>query len=362
MEKSGKSGKSGVLVLGDGSVYYGAGFGASALAVGEIVFNTSMTGYQEALTDPSYAGQILTLTYPLIGNYGVSEGDFESDRIHAEGFVVREACASPVHAKSRETIDEFLKRNDVPGIAGIDTRALVRKIRNFGVMPACIAVDNGKMDVRELLGKARALDYSAINFVESVSHRGAREFGPGAKTVVLIDCGAKMSIVRELVKRDARVVALPHNATEKQILRHEPDGIVISNGPGDPARLGYIARTVRALMRKLPVFGICLGNQILAYAGRGRTYKLKFGHRGSNHPVKDLKTGKVYITSQNHGFAVDAKSLPHEFEVTHINCNDGTVEGIRHKELPARAVQYHPEANPGPYDSGYLFDEFVENL
>ena len=354
--------RKGVLVLGDGSVYYGAGFGASAVSVGELVFNTSMTGYQEALTDPSYAGQILTLTYPLVGNYGISDTDFESDAIHARGFVVREACAHPVHSKSKESIDSFLKRNDVPGIAGIDTRALVRKLRSFGVLPACIAVDSGKMDVRELLEKARGLDYSAINFVEQVSPKGAREFGPGAKTVVLIDCGAKMSIIRELLKRNVRVVALPHDVKVGGILKYEPDGVVISNGPGDPARLGYIARTVRCLMKKLPVFGICLGNQILARAGGARTYKLKFGHRGSNHPVKDLRTGRVYITSQNHGFAVDERTLPREFEVTHINCNDGTVEGIRHKKLPAYAVQYHPEANPGPYDSGYLFDEFVENL
>ncbi|MBI4399574.1 glutamine-hydrolyzing carbamoyl-phosphate synthase small subunit [Candidatus Micrarchaeota archaeon] len=350
------------LVLSDGSIYYGTGFGAETVSVGEIVFSTSMTGYQEALTDPSYAGQILTLTYPLIGNYGINKEDFESRKIFVRGFVVREECNEPVHWKADKNIDKFLKEYDVPGIANVDTRAIVRKIRNFGVTPACLAVYENEVDVQELLEKAKALDYSSIDFVKEVAFEKEVRYGDFDDTIVLIDCGVKMNMIRELNSRGYSVVSVPPTARTKEILSYEPKGIVISNGPGDPALLGYVAKTARELMNRLPVFGICLGNQILAYAVGGKTYKMKFGHRSANQPVKELETGRVYITTQNHGFAVDGKSLPKDMEVTHINCNDNTIEGMRHKELPVFSIQYHPEAHPGPRDSTYMFDRFVENL
>ena len=353
-----------LLVLRDGSVFPGKGFGAEAISTGELVFNTGFCGYQETLTDPSYAGQILTATYPLIGNYGVNLEDFESDRVQVSGFVVREVCNKPFHMKSKETLDGFLKRSGIPGIYDVDTRAIVRRIREFGVMPACLSVYSGKKpDEEELLGEARKLDYSKIDFVDIVTTKKEKKYlVDGKHKVVLIDCGVKMSIIRELLKRNISVVSVPARTGAEEILSMNPDGVVISNGPGDPALLTYVAKTARELMHKLPVFGICLGHQVIAHAVGGRTFKLKFGHRGGNHAVKDLESGRVYITSQNHGYAVDEKSLPKEFIVTHRNCNDNTVEGIGHKELPVFSVQYHPEAGPGPLDSRYLFDKFVGEL
>ncbi|MFA6036354.1 MAG: glutamine-hydrolyzing carbamoyl-phosphate synthase small subunit [Candidatus Micrarchaeia archaeon] len=353
----------GALVLKDGTVYTGEGFGAPAISVGELVFSTAMTGYQEGLTDPSYAGQILMPTYPLIGNYGVNADDFESSRIWARGFVVRERCKEYGHEKARESIDEFLKRFGVPGISGVDTRAIVRKIRSAGVMPACIAAYEGEVDFNDLLERARALDYSSIDFVKEVSEKQTKVYGEVKRgKVVLIDGGAKMGIVRDLNALGVQVVVVNCEADYEEIMGHEPDGLMVSNGPGDPERLGYMASTLRKFIGRMPVFGVCLGIQVLAHAVGGKTYKLKFGHRGANHPVKDLETGMVRITTQNHGFAVDAKSLPKEYVVTHVNGNDGTVEGMRHKELPVFAVQYHPEANPGPRDSVYLFEKFVKML
>ena len=354
--------KKALLLLSDGSRFEGRGFGSETSSTGEIVFNTSFCGYQEALTDPSYAGQILTMTYPLIGNYGINAEDFESDRAQVSGFVVKEECNTPQHAKSKETLDAFLRRFDIPGISGVDTRAIVRRIREYGVMPACVSVYTGRQpDYQELMDEVKKLDYSKIDFVERVTSKGRREFeADGGASVVLIDCGVKMGIVRELVKRGISVTLVPARTKSKDILAMKPDGVVISNGPGDPERLGYLASTSKELMKRVPIFGICLGHQILAQAVGGRNFKLKFGHRGSNHPVKDLRTGRVYITSQNHGYAVDEKTLPKEFIVTHRNCNDGTVEGFRHKELPVFSVQYHPEASPGPLDSKYFFDEFKE--
>jgi len=356
--------KKALLVLRDGSVFYGKGFGAEAISTGELVFNTGFCGYQEMLTDPSYAGQILTATYPLIGNYGVNEEDFESDRIQVRGFVVREICEKPFHMKSKETVDEFMKRFGVPGIYDVDTRAVVRKIRELGVMPACLAVYSGREPEREeLLEKARKLDYSKIDFVERVTTKESKEYMTrGKNKVVLIDCGVKMSIIKELVKRNISVVRVPARMSAEKILSMKSDGIVISNGPGNPELLTYTANTARKLIQKLPMFGICLGHQIIAHAVGGRTFKLKFGHRGSNHPVKELESGRVYITSQNHGYVVDEKSLPKDFIVTHRNCNDSTVEGIRHKELPVFSVQYHPEASPGPRDARHLFDRFAEMI
>jgi carbamoyl-phosphate synthase small subunit len=356
--------KKAVLVLSDGSYFVGRGFGSETTSVGELVFNTSFCGYQEALTDPSYAGQILTMTYPLIGNYGINREDFESDEVQASAFVVREACSEPQHSKSKETVDAFLERSGIPGICGVDTRAIVRRIRESGVMPACVSVYTGKQpEYWELMSEVKKLDYSKIDFVKRVSSKNRIKYdAKGDLRVVLVDCGVKRSIIRELLKRDMSVTLVPASTTAKEILLMKPDGLVISNGPGDPALLDYVAKTARDLIEKMPVFGICLGHQVLAQAVGGRTFKLKFGHRGSNHPVKDLKTGRVYITSQNHGYAVVEDSLPDEFVVTHRNCNDGTVEGFRHRELPVSSVQYHPEANPGPLDSKYFFDEFKESI
>lgn len=356
--------KKGILVLSDGSIFHGLGFGAEEIAVGELVFNTSMMGYQEALTDPSYSGQILLMTYPLMGNYGTNGTDFESGKVQASAFVVREACELPSHKDSVENIDAYLERNGIPGISGLDTRSIVRRIRERGVMPACVSVYSGNVpDANGLLEKAKALDYSKINFVEKVSLKSEEEYGGKAgKRVVVVDCGVKQSIVRELVARGLAVTVVPWNTDAKRILSLEPDGLLISNGPGDPALLGNVAKTAKSLFGKLPIFGICLGHQIIAHAAGGKTFKLRFGHRGSNHPVKDLETGAVTITSQNHGYAVDERSLPKEFIPTRINLNDRTNEGMRHRELPIFSVQYHPEANPGPYDSVSLFDQFAKML
>jgi len=355
-------GRKAVLVLRDGSCFRGAGFGEEGVATGELVFNTGFCGYQETLTDPSYAGQILTFTYPLIGNYGVNSEDFESDRIHLHGVVVRELCETPQHMKMKESLDEFLKKFGVPGICGVDTRGVVRRIRSEGVMPASLSVYSKKEPkLEELLQMARELDYSKIDFVERVASKKKKEYVAGERRVVLIDCGVKGSIVKELLRREISVIQVPPKTAAEEILSMKPDGVVLSNGPGNPALLGYVASTVRKLMGKLPVFGICLGHQIIAHAAGGRTFKMKFGHRGSNHPVKELESGRVFITSQNHGYAVDEK-IPDGFVVTHRNCNDGTIEGMKHKELPVFSVQYHPEANPGPLDSGYLFDVFEKLL
>ncbi|VVB98827.1 GMP synthase [glutamine-hydrolyzing] subunit A [uncultured archaeon] len=366
--------KKAVLVLSDGSIFSGKGFGATGRRVGEIVFTTNMTGYEESLTDPSYAGQILVSTYPLIGNYGTAAQWCESDRMHVEGYCVRELCREDHHAKSSSSLAKRMEKEGVPGIHGIDTRALVRKIRSAGVMPACISVYEKDEDTQALLELAKKLDYSKINFVEKVSvgkaisyaakgsedGKGGNVSGSGKK-VVLLDYGVKMGIIRELNKRGCEVVVVPFNASAEEILSFSPSGILVSNGPGDPALLVKQSMELKKLYH-LPMFGICLGNQIIAQSAGAKTYKLKFGHRGGNHPVLDVKENKVTITTQNHGYAVDEKTLPKEFAVTHRNLTDNTVEGIAHTELPIFAVQYHPEANPGPCDSKYLFDKFVKML
>ncbi len=351
-----------VLVLSAGSIFFGKGFGATERRVGEIVFTTNMTGYEESLTDPSYAGQILVSTYPLIGNYGMQPEWCESSQIQVEGYAIRELCASPKHVKSASNLGKRMEDAGIPGIWGIDTRFLARQIRKSGVMPACLSVYDKEEDTQELLSMARELDYSKVNFVEKVSVGEAKSFGKGSKKVVLIDYGVKMGIVRELNKRNVEVIVVPFNTGAEEMMGFKPDGILASNGPGDPALLVKESGELKKLFGKLPLFGICLGNQLLGQAAGAKTYKLKFGHRGGNHPVLDIRENRVTITTQNHGFAVDEKTLPHEFEVTHRNLIDGTVEGIMHRELPIFAVQYHPEANPGPCDSKYLFDKFVAML
>lgn len=356
---------SGSLVLEDGTAVRGAFFGARRKVIGELVFNTNMTGYTEALTDPSYRGQILMMTYPLIGNYGVDPGTMESETIQPTGFVVKEACAIPSHPKSAMGLSEFLKNHKTPAMEGADTRALTIKIRSKGTMKAALVPSNANSDAvaREV---RNAPHPDTRNLVGEVSCRRVERYpGAGKRMIVVVDYGVKRNIIRE-AQRYADVVRVPYDTTSEQILALRPDGVILSNGPGDPAHPDILAtsvKTVKELVGRTPLLGICLGHQLLALAFGGKTFKLKFGHRGGNQPVKDLRSGRVHITPQNHGFAVDADSLPtSEFEVTHVNLNDGTVEGMAHRRLPIVAVQYHPEARPGPWDNGYIFRDFVAEL
>ena len=350
------------LALEDGTYVEGRAFGAEREGLGELVFCTSMTGYIEALTDPSYKGQILMLTYPLIGNYGVTREDFESDGVKVEGFVVRELCRHPSNWRSEMSVDELLKLYDVPGIEGVDTRMLTRKIRIYGSMKAAIGI--GDVDRNELVKKAAEQPFIGdIDLVDKVCVREPKRYDSGGKLeVVLVDCGVKMSIVRQLLKRGINVTLVPYDHPAEAILEMNPDGVFISNGPGDPARVRPTIETIRSLIGKLPMAGICLGHQLTAWALGAKTFKLKFVHHGSNQPVKDFETGRVFISSQNHNFAVDEKTLPSNVEVTQINLNDHTVEGLVHRDVPLITVQYHPEAGPGPHDTYFFFDRFVKML
>jgi carbamoyl-phosphate synthase small subunit len=353
--------KRAALAIEDGTFVEGEGFGAEGYVEGELVFNTSMTGYVEALTDPSYAGQILMMTYPLIGNYGVCEEDFESDGVKVEGFVVRELCRKPSNWRYTKNLDEFLKEYNVPGVEGIDTRALTRKTRVYGAMKAVLAV--GDYDREKMLRRAvEQPSITEIDLVDRVCVREPKRIGEGGKyEIVLIDCGIKLSIVRQLLKRDMNVILVPYNYPPEMIRDLNPDGVFISNGPGDPARVKPTIEAIRVLAGEFPMAGICLGNQLVALALGGKTFKLKFGHRGANQPVKDFETGRVFISSQNHGFAVDERSLEGTgLEVTQINLNDHTVEGMVHKDVPLITVQYHPEAGPGPHDTYFFFDRFYK--
>lgn len=356
----------GVLILQDGTVAEGVGFGAEGEAAGEVVFNTSMTGYQEALTDPSYKYQILMFTYPLVGNYGVIYGDVESERIHAEGFVVKELAEKPSHGKMYGKLDGFLKEYGIPGLHSVDTRYLTRKIRIHGVMNGILKTPYDESELEDLKETASKLkSISELDLVGMVTIKKPQEHNVGGKKrVVVIDCGEKKSITQSLLDRKINVVEVPAHSKPKEILGFNLDGIIISNGPGDPEKADYVIKTLSELFNTgKPIFGICLGHQLVGLACGAKTYKLKFGHRGANQPVMDLKTRRVFITSQNHGFAVDAESCAKSgLEVTHINLNDRSVEGMRHKTLPLRSVQYHPEANPGPWDNYYLFDEFISAL
>jgi carbamoyl-phosphate synthase small subunit len=352
-----------VLALADGTVLEGLGFGACAKVGGEVVFNTGIVGYPESITDPSYHGQILCQTYPLIGNYGVDPASFESERPRIAGYVVSELCQDPSHATSRKSLDDWLRENGVPGIAGIDNRALTKKLRVHGVMPGLLAVADGPLGADRLRREARTVaDPNARDLVAEVTTTEIRIYNPKArKTVVLIDCGVKMGIIRSLVRRGVSVVRVPADTDAARILGFAPRGVVISNGPGDPARAAATVATVRRLLgERVPLFGICLGNQLLALAAGGRTYKLKFGHRSQNQPCLEEGTLRCYITSQNHGYAVDTASLPRGWAPWFRNANDGTNEGIRHKRLPIFGVQFHPEACPGPTDTDFLFDTFLE--
>ncbi len=363
-----------ILVLEDGSSYEGYAFGAVAFCYGEVVFNTSMTGYQEMLTDPSYAGQILVFTYPLIGNYGINEQDFESARIRVRGLAVRELCDTPSHWQSGRTLHDFLAAGGTPGIRGVDTRALTRHLRYRGVMMGAISTDGS---AQEVLARLRGLPrYDNVDFVKEVSTTAPYQWDDGPKPlsvretggadgslarprVVVVDCGVKYNILRILRRLGCAVTAVPCTYSDRQILDLRPDGVLFSPGPGDPAMLGHIVDTVRRLAGVKPLMGICLGEQLIGQAFGGRTFKLKFGHRGGNHPVRDVRTGRVYIAAQNHGYAVDPDTLRGGLDVSHVNLNDGTVEGLRHRELPIMSIQYHSEASPGPLDNLYLFEEFL---
>jgi carbamoyl-phosphate synthase small subunit len=355
--------KEAILVLEDGRTFKGASFGAEGETFGEVVFNTSMSGYQEILTDPSYAGQIVCMTYPLIGNYGVNAEDVESRRPWVEGFVVREASRFASNWRATETLDAYLKRNKIVGIEHIDTRALVRHIRDKGAMRSAISTVD--MDPESLLPKVLAslpMENRELASAVTVSDVFDYPAADGAKHhIVAYDFGVKTNSLREFSKFGCKVTVVPAETPADQVLALKPDGIFLSNGPGDPASMTAVVNEIKKLTEsKVPMFGICLGHQILGQVFGGKTYKLKFGHRGGNQPIKNLDTGKIEIASHNHGFAVSRESLPADVEVTHVNLNDDTVAGLRHKKLPIFSVQYHPESAPGPHDSEYLFRQFVD--
>lgn len=368
----GKAKKPAVLVLEDGTIFSGSAFAGSGDHFGEVVFNTGMTGYQEILTDPSYKEQILVMTYPLVGNYGINDEDMESSCIHMEGFIVREYQGYPSNFRSKKTLAEFLEDHGRIGLEGIDTRALTRRLRTHGAMRGVLSTKGGSID--ELLEKVR--EYPGLegrDIVKDVTcHKPylwcenaqmplkVRQTKSKRFRVVVIDCGVKLNILRMLEGHGCEVFVVPAETSSQSIMSMNPDGVLLSNGPGDPAPLSYLINTVKELIGRIPIFGICLGHQILGQAVGGKTAKLKFGHHGINQPVKNMKTGRVEVSSQNHGFVVLIDTLPKDTQVTHINLNDNTLEGLSYPGMNAFSVQYHPEASPGPKDSGYLFREFIE--
>ena len=374
-EHSTSKNKKAILLLEDGTSFFGKGFGATGKISGEVVFSTSMVGYPEALTDPSYKGQVLTLTYPLVGNYGVPSNElnfglplfFESDHIQVQGLVIHELCHEPYHWASTRTLDKWLLEEGVPGIYGVDTRRLTKKLRTHGVMLGVLEVFDAdeEPDLNALLKDGeKIVDPNLSDLVKEVSVKKPIKYTvEGNKTVVLIDCGVKYSIIRNLLKRGINVVRVPYDTSASEVMAFNPDGVFLSNGPGDPKSCLKTIDCVREVVEKAPFMGICLGAQILALAMGGDTYKLKFGHRAQNQPALDLYNRRCYITTQNHGYAVDNESLKKTLlEPWFLNANDKTTEGIRHKSKPVFAVQWHPEASPGPYDTELLFDKFAKML
>jgi len=346
-----------VLVLEDGTWYTGESIGVPGETTGEVVFNTCMTGYQEIVTDPSYAGQIVAMTYPLIGNYGFNNEDDESRKPHIEGFIVKELCDAPNNWRYTINANEYFKKNDITGIKGVDTRALTRHIRNCGSMYGIISTECGNIDV--LLTKLKTKTAQPRQLVSEVTVKEPVIYQGIGPKITVVDFGVKQNIIRSLLKRDAHTTVLPAGSTFEKIMEQKPDGIVLSNGPGDPTSLGEIIPVIQKLIGTKPILGICLGHQLLGIALGGKTYKLKFGHHGGNHPVKDYITGKCYITSQNHNYALPDNFIDNVV-ITHRNVNDNTVEGFAVSGIPLISVQYHPEAAPGPVDSGYIFDDFID--
>jgi carbamoyl-phosphate synthase small subunit len=354
-----------ILALADGKIFRGKSFGAEGERYGEVVFNTAMSGYQEIITDPSYKGQIVTMTYPLMGNYGVNLEDMESRKPFLEGFVVKEYSRIASNWRAKDELGKYFRANNIMGIEGIDTRALTLHIRHAGAMKAVLSTsDTNEKSLIEKANRSQGLEGVDLVKGVTVSKKYIWSHIKNKKhKVVVLDCGLKYNILRKLLEHGCEAVVVPAETDAKDILKMKPSGFLLSNGPGDPAAVKYVVDTTRKLLGKLPIFGICLGHQMLGLALGGKTYKLKFGHHGANHPVKELKTGKVMITSQNHGFCVDINSLSKkEVEMTHINLNDLTLEGMRHKKFPAFSVQFHPEASPGPHDAGYLFGEFTKMM
>ena len=349
------------LLLADSSSFRGQGLGTVGITTGELVFTTAMTGYKEALTDPSYRGQMLMFTYPLIGNYGTDPGREQSERVHPRAAIMATLSST---CSERESLSTYLLEHGVPAMHGVDTRAIAQRIRMHGAMPAALSVHEQECEpaMRELESALQSGSYDTTDFIAEATVTEPAVYGQGRRLVALLDCGNKRSVVDELVRRDTQVVALPASTPALDILALAPDGVLISNGPGNPETAGPIVETIRELYGRVPLFGLCLGHQLLALAAGGRTYKLKFGHRGANHPVQDTASGRAFITTQNHGYAVDPDSLPADLFVSHRNLNDGTVEGLRHRTLPIRSVQFHPEGAPGPRDAGVILDEWVGEL
>ncbi|MBN1375109.1 MAG: glutamine-hydrolyzing carbamoyl-phosphate synthase small subunit [Dehalococcoidia bacterium] len=353
----------GILVLEDGTFFEGTPFGAPVTSSGEIVFITSMTGYQEMLTDPSFAGQIVVPTYPLIGNYGINTEDIESRKIQVRGFVVREYCPAPSHWQNTRTLDDYLKASNIPGLSGIDTRCLTRHLRSRGVM---MGIMSAQLTVAESLKALKQMPaYGATDFVKVVTTPDKyswteEEKGQGSYHIVIVDMGLRYNIARILSRLGCSLTIVPCSASAEEILSLKPHGVVLSPGPGDPALLGYMIDTIKGLLEKVPIMGICLGHQLIGKAFGAETFKLKFGHRGGNHPVRDIETGRIHITTQNHGYAAASDMLKGGLEVSHINLNDNTVEGFRHKELPIISIQYHSEGSPGPQDNIYIFERFLD--
>ncbi|CAM4163187.1 carbamoyl-phosphate synthase small subunit [Streptococcus penaeicida] len=348
-----------LLILEDGTVFEGKAFGADIDVTGEIVFNTGMTGYQESITDQSYNGQILIFTFPLIGNYGINRDDYESINPTCKGVVVSEVSRRASNWRQQMTLDQFLKNKGIPGISGIDTRALTKMIRRCGTMKATIADDGDSIE--HLLDQLKAT-VLPINNIEMVSTKSAYPAPGIGKNIVLVDFGLKHSILREFAKRQCHVTVVPHTTTAEEICELNPDGVMLSNGPGNPEDLPKALTMIQGIQGKFPIFGICMGHQLFSLANGAKTFKMSFGHRGFNHAVREIATGKIDFTSQNHGYAVDRESLPNSLLVTHEEINDKTVEGLRHKHYPAFSVQFHPDAAPGPHDSSYLFDDFIEMI